>query len=132
MSLRGGVFPESNIIVAIAESRRRGCLLSSRSTTLPHSIKPAARLRSVSRPREVISSLPRGEQSHERSSVGQSLRLGGLADDGSYREKFIVRWYEVGINKTATIQTIANFLQVSFNSLYINLINYYVNKKSSL
>ncbi|GAV70722.1 Acyl-ACP_TE domain-containing protein [Cephalotus follicularis] len=40
------------------------------------------------------------------------LRLGSLADDGlSYKEKFIVRCYEVGINKTATVETIANLLQ---------------------
>ncbi|GMJ01290.1 fatA acyl-ACP thioesterase 1, fatA acyl-ACP thioesterase [Hibiscus trionum] len=40
------------------------------------------------------------------------LRLGRLADDGlSYKEKYIVRCYEVGINKTATIETLANLLQ---------------------
>lgn len=40
------------------------------------------------------------------------LRLGSLTEDGlSYKEKFIVRSYEVGINKTATVETIANLLQ---------------------
>lgn len=40
------------------------------------------------------------------------LRLGSLTKDGSsYKEKFIVRCYEVGINKTATVETIANLLQ---------------------
>ncbi|MBA0818988.1 hypothetical protein Gohar_022314, partial [Gossypium harknessii] len=40
------------------------------------------------------------------------LRLGSLAEDGlSYNEKYIVRCYEVGINKTATIETLANLLQ---------------------
>ncbi|KAL6011302.1 Oleoyl-acyl carrier protein thioesterase 2, chloroplastic [Asimina triloba] len=43
----------------------------------------------------------------------ERLRLGRLADDGlSYKENFIVRCYEVGINKTATVETMANLLQV--------------------
>ncbi|KAF7153240.1 hypothetical protein RHSIM_Rhsim01G0253700 [Rhododendron simsii] len=45
-------------------------------------------------------------------SVADRLRPGSLTDDGlSYKEKFIVRCYEVGINKTATVETIANLLQ---------------------
>lgn len=45
--------------------------------------------------------------------LADTLRLGSLAEDGfSYKEKFIVRCYEVGINKTATVETIANLLQV--------------------
>ncbi|GMI85676.1 fatA acyl-ACP thioesterase 1, fatA acyl-ACP thioesterase [Hibiscus trionum] len=45
-------------------------------------------------------------------SLADRLRWGGLTEDGlSYKEKFIIRCYEVGINKTATIVTIANFLQ---------------------
>ncbi|XWS47211.1 hypothetical protein CRYUN_Cryun14cG0133400 [Craigia yunnanensis] len=45
-------------------------------------------------------------------SLADRLRLGSLTEDGlGYKEKFIVRCYEVGINKTATIETIANFLQ---------------------
>ncbi|PNT51493.1 hypothetical protein POPTR_002G245600v4 [Populus trichocarpa] len=44
--------------------------------------------------------------------LADRLRLGSLAEDGlSYKEKFIVRCYEVGINKTATVETIANLLQ---------------------
>ncbi|CAA7023917.1 unnamed protein product [Microthlaspi erraticum] len=40
------------------------------------------------------------------------FRSGRLMEDGySYKEKFIVRSYEVGINKTATVETIANLLQ---------------------
>uniref|UniRef100_Q94IN9 Acyl-[acyl-carrier-protein] hydrolase n=1 Tax=Brassica juncea TaxID=3707 RepID=Q94IN9_BRAJU len=40
------------------------------------------------------------------------FRAGRLMEDGySYKEKFIVRSYEVGINKTATVETIANLLQ---------------------
>lgn len=46
-------------------------------------------------------------------SLADRLRLGSLTEDGlSYKEKFIVRSYEVGINKTATVETIANLLQV--------------------
>lgn len=46
-------------------------------------------------------------------SLADRLRLGSLTEDGlSYKEKFIVRCYEVGINKTATVETIANLLQV--------------------
>ncbi|XWS76071.1 hypothetical protein CRYUN_Cryun01aG0145800 [Craigia yunnanensis] len=45
-------------------------------------------------------------------SLADRLRLGGLTEDGlSYKEKFIVRCFEVGVNKTATIETIANLLQ---------------------
>lgn len=45
-------------------------------------------------------------------SLADRLRLGSLVEDGlSYKERFIVRCYEVGINKTATVETIANLLQ---------------------
>lgn len=45
-------------------------------------------------------------------SLADRLRLGSLTEDGlSYKESFIVRCYEVGINKTATVETIANLLQ---------------------
>ncbi|KAF2916934.1 oleoyl-acyl carrier protein thioesterase 1, chloroplastic [Oryza sativa Japonica Group] len=48
----------------------------------------------------------------ERTSLAERLRLGSLLEDGlSYKESFIVRCYEVGINKTATVETIANLLQ---------------------
>ncbi|CAK7349385.1 unnamed protein product [Dovyalis caffra] len=56
-----------------------------------------------------------GEASRVESgsgSLADRLRLGSLTEDGlSYKEKFIVRCYEVGINKTATVETIANLLQ---------------------
>ncbi|XP_028766924.1 oleoyl-acyl carrier protein thioesterase 1, chloroplastic [Neltuma alba] len=45
-------------------------------------------------------------------TLADRLRLGSLTEDGlSYKEKFIVRSYEVGINKTATVETMANLLQ---------------------
>ncbi|KAL1359589.1 hypothetical protein HN51_004898 [Arachis hypogaea] len=48
----------------------------------------------------------------EAGTLADRLRLGSLTEDGlSYKEKFIVRSYEVGINKTATVETIANLLQ---------------------
>ena len=51
--------------------------------------------------------------------VMKGLRLGGLTEDGlSYKEKFVIRCYEVGINKTATIETIANLLQVFLFSIF--------------
>ncbi|KAL1834906.1 hypothetical protein ACET3Z_004557 [Daucus carota] len=52
------------------------------------------------------------EREGEKTSLAEKLRLGSLTEDGlSYKEKFIVRCYEVGINKTATVETIANLLQ---------------------
>ncbi|XP_076905896.1 oleoyl-acyl carrier protein thioesterase, chloroplastic-like [Bidens hawaiensis] len=45
-------------------------------------------------------------------TLADRLRLGSLTEDGlSYKERFIIRCYEVGINKTATVETIANLLQ---------------------
>ncbi|KAG5567277.1 hypothetical protein RHGRI_002735 [Rhododendron griersonianum] len=45
-------------------------------------------------------------------SVADRLWPGSLTEDRlSYKEKFIVRCYEVGINKTATVDSIANLLQ---------------------
>ncbi|XP_039155525.1 oleoyl-acyl carrier protein thioesterase 1, chloroplastic [Eucalyptus grandis] len=44
--------------------------------------------------------------------LADGLRLGSLTEDGlSYKERFMVRCYEVGINKTATVETMANLLQ---------------------
>ncbi|KAJ3681240.1 hypothetical protein LUZ60_015729 [Juncus effusus] len=45
-------------------------------------------------------------------TLGERLRMGSLVEDGlSYKESFVVRSYEVGVNKTATVETIANLLQ---------------------
>ncbi|RWR87087.1 Acyl-ACP thioesterase [Cinnamomum micranthum f. kanehirae] len=44
--------------------------------------------------------------------LADRLRLGRLTEDGlSFKETFIVRCYEVGVNKTATVETIANLMQ---------------------
>ncbi|XP_021309489.1 oleoyl-acyl carrier protein thioesterase 1, chloroplastic isoform X3 [Sorghum bicolor] len=54
----------------------------------------------------------KAERGDARPSLAERLRLGSLLEDGlSYKEIFIVRSYEVGINKTATVETIANLLQ---------------------
>ncbi|KAM7271401.1 hypothetical protein ACFE04_030615 [Oxalis oulophora] len=51
-------------------------------------------------------------ESQEETSLASRLRLGNMAEDGaSYMEKFVIRSYEVGINKTATVETMANLLQ---------------------
>ncbi|XP_019178516.1 PREDICTED: oleoyl-acyl carrier protein thioesterase, chloroplastic [Ipomoea nil] len=55
---------------------------------------------------------PKSQRVAYEPSLADRLRLGSLAEDGfSYREKFIIRCYEVGINRTATVETIANLLQ---------------------
>lgn len=58
-----------------------------------------------------------GMQTQNRRSQMQSLadrlRPGGFLADGlSYKENFTIRCYEVGVNRTATIEAIANLLQV--------------------
>uniref|UniRef100_Q9ZTF7 Acyl-[acyl-carrier-protein] hydrolase n=1 Tax=Cuphea hookeriana TaxID=36775 RepID=Q9ZTF7_CUPHO len=53
-----------------------------------------------------------GVASSGSGSLADQLRLGSRTQNGlSYTEKFIVRCYEVGINKTATVETMANLLQ---------------------
>ena len=39
-----------------------------------------------------------------------------LADDGGFRETFVIRCYEVGTTRTASMETIANLLQVGYLS----------------
>ncbi|KAK6163711.1 hypothetical protein DH2020_000575 [Rehmannia glutinosa] len=117
MLLTTGVFPASDI--AAAAWSRRSCPFSS-SIISPRSKAVAWRC-SLSRPKKpdslpVISVATTATGEPKRSSheprVADEFKFGGLTEDGlSYKEKFIVRSYEVGINKTVTIQTIANFLQ---------------------
>lgn len=53
------------------------------------------------------------EGARDEPTLGERLRLGSLLEDGlSYKESFVIRCYEVGVNKTATVETIANLLQV--------------------
>ncbi|KAI3667924.1 hypothetical protein L6452_42994 [Arctium lappa] len=52
------------------------------------------------------------KEAEAEKSLADRLRMGSLTEDGlSYKERFIIRCYEVGINKTATVETIANLLQ---------------------
>ena len=56
---------------------------------------------------------PNAKQAGFQPSLADRMRLGSLTQDGlSYKAKFIVRYYEVGINKTATVETIDNLLPV--------------------
>ena len=64
-------------------------------------------------PGHAAATAAKAEGGDARPSLAERLRLGSLLEDGlSYKESFIVRCYEVGINKTATVETIANLLQV--------------------
>ncbi|RAL47761.1 hypothetical protein DM860_012386 [Cuscuta australis] len=52
------------------------------------------------------------EPATSEPSLASRLRHGSLAADGfSFKEKYIIRCSEVGVNKTATIEAIANLLQ---------------------
>ncbi|KAL4587950.1 hypothetical protein LXL04_000827 [Taraxacum kok-saghyz] len=52
------------------------------------------------------------KEAEVENNLADKLRMGSLTEDGlSYKERFIIRCYEVGINKTATVETIANLLQ---------------------
>lgn len=71
-------------------------------------------------PLRAVVSTDQGTVIQGLGTLADQLRLGSLTEDGlSYKEKFVVRSYEVGSNKTATIETIANLLQVRFESLCV-------------
>ena len=55
-----------------------------------------------------------GDDDDEDMSVCdvQLVKKGKLIDQLLYREKFIIRCYEVGTNRTASMETMANLLQV--------------------
>lgn len=54
------------------------------------------------------------DEEEEDMSVcdAQLVKKGKLIDQLLYREKFIIRCYEVGTNRTASMETMANLLQV--------------------
>ncbi|VFR00516.1 unnamed protein product [Cuscuta campestris] len=99
-------------------------------TLTTHSRFPSPRLSTAGRRHAVVSSSSPANHCPVRSVIAQEpkksqqvgfrppslaadrLRLGSLSEDGfSYKENFIVRCYEVGINRTATVETLANLLQ---------------------
>jgi len=66
-------------------------------------------------PLRAVVSADQGSVVQGLATLADQLRLGSLTEDGlSYKEKFVVRSYEVGSNKTATVETIANLLQVRY------------------
>ncbi|PWA94652.1 oleoyl-acyl carrier protein thioesterase [Artemisia annua] len=81
-------------------------------TFIPHHIMDEKNMFSCS-------SLPRSVSTSKKMATGDpaisglnALRLGELTEDGlSYKEKFVIRFSEVGNDGTATIETIANLLQ---------------------
>lgn len=78
-----------------------------------HCVNPVAAGEPIRKPKEL---------SHH-TSLANRLRLGGFTEDGlAYKGIFIVRSYEVGINKTITIQTIANLLQVCVSRFYFFIV----------
>ncbi|KAL6967997.1 oleoyl-[acyl-carrier-protein] hydrolase [Sarracenia purpurea var. burkii] len=82
--------------------RRRTAVVCGSSSSSPPSSEKAS----------ILTGEPNGWDHGFGRSWADRLRLGSLTEDGlSYKEKFIVRCYEVGINKTATVETIANLLQ---------------------
>ncbi|ERM97949.1 hypothetical protein AMTRI_Chr06g195300 [Amborella trichopoda] len=84
------------------KSARKVSLLCSSSS--PSSFPLSVRSRS--------SDLKHQSPNSSERSLADRLRLGSLLPDGlSFKENFIVRCYEVGINKTATVETMANLLQ---------------------
>lgn len=113
MLLRGGAFSACNA-AAVAESNSGNCRFS--GVIQPPFAAWCGRPRSARslRVAAVATGEPKSkpQESSYQPSLADRLRLGSLAEDGlSYKEKFIVRCYEVGINKTATVETIANLLQ---------------------
>nr|UTH39061.1 FATA [Thunbergia alata] len=113
MLLRGAAFLAGNPAVGENHGNSRSPVMFSRPGR-----KDAVSCNSFNRSRSRVAAVATGEptskiqESSHQPSLADRLRLGSLTEDGlSYKEKFIVRCYEVGINKTATVETIANLLQ---------------------
>ena len=103
-----GLLLGASLRPAVAIRRRNAAVLCASSSSSP---SPCVRAQVLEKDGSVL-----------EKSVADRLRLGSLTEDGlSYKEKFIVRCYEVGINKTATVETIANLLQVIPLSLSLSL-----------
>ncbi|KAK4441005.1 Oleoyl-acyl carrier protein thioesterase, chloroplastic [Sesamum alatum] len=115
MLLRGGAFSACNAAVGEHQGNCRFSGLIRRPTGRVSAVWCSrARRGNLLRVASVATGEPKSkpQESSYQPSVADRLRLGSLTEDGlSYKEKFIVRCYEVGINKTATVETIANLLQ---------------------
>ncbi|XP_020589501.1 oleoyl-acyl carrier protein thioesterase 1, chloroplastic-like [Phalaenopsis equestris] len=94
---------------AVAQCRRRKPSVFSPIRRAEYAL---AALRSCRVGPEAVGLCARETEEGAGKGFAERLRLGRLEEDGlSYKESFIVRCYEVGINKTATVETIANLLQ---------------------
>ncbi|KAG8371727.1 hypothetical protein BUALT_Bualt13G0118200 [Buddleja alternifolia] len=117
MLLKGGAFSACNAAAAAGDGGHANCRFS---TLIRRPAGNAAVWRNRARKAQPfrVASVATGEPKSKpqeptyQPSLADRLRLGSLTEDGlSYKEKFIVRCYEVGMNKTATVETIANLLQ---------------------
>lgn len=68
----------------------------------------------------------RGEKSRQnipnKKQLSDPFRMGLITEGGlSYRQTVVVRSYEVGPDKTATLETILNLLQVSTKRIFLFL-----------
>ncbi|KAI3877067.1 hypothetical protein MKX03_031084 [Papaver bracteatum] len=92
--------------------------------TLAHSrFSPKTKTKTPFRGISVVSCSPSSKTSTTTTTADSDLVIKGnrlnysLLEDGlSYKENFIVRCYEVGINKTAIVETMPNLLQISIES----------------
>nr|WNE90693.1 Fatty acyl-ACP Thioesterases A [Carthamus tinctorius] len=106
-----GALPHSRS-VGFASIRKRST--GSLCNSPPRTVAPVMAVRTGEQPTGVAVGLKEAEAEVEKS-LADRLRMGSLTEDGlSYKERFIIRCYEVGINKTATVETIANLLQELF------------------
>ncbi|KVI03812.1 Acyl-ACP thioesterase, partial [Cynara cardunculus var. scolymus] len=108
-----GVFKDNSIAVTHSRSVEFVSIRKGNTGLLCNSpsrkVAPVMAVKTNEQPTSVAVGLKEAEA---EKSLADRLRLGSLTEDGlSYKERFIIRCYEVGINKTATVETIANLLQ---------------------
>ncbi|KAK9057440.1 hypothetical protein SSX86_022275 [Deinandra increscens subsp. villosa] len=99
------IVTNSRSVDSVTVRRRNGGFLCNSS---PPRVAPLTAVKTDEQSNSVAVDL----KAEKEKSLAEKLRLGSLTEDGlSYKERFIIRCYEVGINKTATVETIANLLQ---------------------
>ncbi|KAJ9543403.1 hypothetical protein OSB04_023110 [Centaurea solstitialis] len=107
-----GVFRDTSRFVTQSRSVEFGSIRK-RSTGFscnspPRTVAPVMAVRTDEQPAVGLAEV----EAEAEKRLADRLRMGSLTEDGlSYKERFIIRCYEVGINKTATVETIANLLQ---------------------